>query len=237
LKLVLILCGAPAPEMAARLGNYVDWFANAMPGSEWDVVSAFDAPWRAPNLGNYAGVLVSGSPSSVTQPVQWMHDVCDLVREADRRGKPVLGVCFGHQLIGHAYGARVVKNPRGWELGTTRVHITPDGRRDLLFKGLPEALDVNMTHEDAIDETTLGNQLAVLAHNDQTPVQAVAAGDHVRGVQFHPEVRALVSREYCLRRAPMVGECRAKELAQATVDTPEAERVLHNFMTEFVRKA
>jgi hypothetical protein len=44
-----------------------------------------------------------------------------------------------------------------------------------------------------------------------------------------------VSREYCLRRAPLIGEARAHELARLATDTPDAQKVLHNFIELFVR--
>ena len=234
MKILFLKCGAANPEMAARCGDYEDWFRDAM-DIEWDLVETYRGAWRV-ELNAYAGVLVSGSPQSVTTPEPWMEEVAAVVRDADRRGTPVLGVCFGHQLIGWAYGGRVVKNPRGWELGTHPVHLTEAGERDPLFRGLGHPLHVNETHEDAVDETALPEGVTVLAHNPQTPVQAIAAGDHVRGVQFHPEIAGPVSREYCLRRAPLIGEARAHELARRATDTPDAQKVLHNFIELFVRR-
>jgi GMP synthase (glutamine-hydrolysing) len=102
---------------------------------------------------------------------------------------------------------------------------------------MAERLRVNETHEDAIDERSLPAGLRVLACNAQTPVQALATGTHVRGVQFHPEIAGPVSREYCLRRAPVIGQARAQALAEAAGDTPEAVQVLRNFIRYFVRRA
>jgi GMP synthase (glutamine-hydrolysing) len=236
-KIVFLKCGAASPEMAARCGDYEDWFRRSMPDVIWDLVDTYRGRWQRPALAEYAGLLVSGSPRSLTEPEPWMEEVADLVHEADRRGVPVLGVCFGHQLIGWAYGARVVKNPRGWELGTQAIELTAHGREDALFRGIgPGPVQVNETHEDAVDETELPAGLRVLAENATTPVQALAAGDHVRGVQFHPEIHGAVSREYCLRRAPQVGAARAEALAGSAADTPDAERVLQNFMEWFVHK-
>src|SRR5262249_40900640 len=152
--------------------------------------------WRAPELGAYAGIVVSGSPASLTAPAPWMDDVAELARSAAQHGRPVLGVCFGHQLLGWAYGARVTRHPRRWELGTQEVELTNDGRSDPLFADLPDRLEVNETHEDIIDETSLPPELRVLAGNAHTPVQALAWKEHVRGLQFHPEIGREISREY-----------------------------------------
>src|SRR5262245_32612260 len=137
MKLLFLKCGAARADMAARCGDYEDWFAHVMPGARWDLVATYNGPWKV-DLGAYAGVLLSGSPQSLTEPEPWMAEVAELVHAADRRGIPVLGVCFGHQLMGWAYGGRVVRNPRGWELGTVDVRLTEQGRTDPLFSGLAD---------------------------------------------------------------------------------------------------
>ncbi|HJZ86491.1 MAG TPA: gamma-glutamyl-gamma-aminobutyrate hydrolase family protein [Polyangia bacterium] len=239
-RLLLLKCGAAPREMAARCGDYQDWFSQGLRGVPWDLVEPYQGAFQKPDLAAYAGVLISGSPRSVSRPEPWMEEVADLVRAAHRRGTPVLGVCFGHQLIAWAFGGRVIRNPRGWELGTVDVEMTSDGRADPLFRGLggPKGcLRVNETHEDAVDELSLPAGMRVLAQNAQTPVQALAYGDHVRGVQFHPEVTAAAAREYCVRRADQVGLERAHALAQAATDTPDGERVLANFVDCFVARS
>jgi GMP synthase (glutamine-hydrolysing) len=240
MKLLFVKCGAAQPDMAARCGDYEEWFRRGMPGVLWDSVCAYASQFRAPDARDYAGVLVSGSPASVTRPEPWMEEVAALVRAGAECGTPVLGVCFGHQLIAWALGGTVRKNPSGWELGTTEIDLCAAGRADPLFAGLDQGtgrLHVNETHEDAVCADTLPAFVRVLARNAATPVQALAYGDHVRGVQFHPEVTGPISREYCLRRVPVIGAEAARALADAATDTPAAERVLANFVDRFCRKA
>src|SRR5581483_2365591 len=97
------------------------------PDVPWDRTEPWAVGWRPPALADYAGLLVSGSPESVATPAPWMEEVAELVRVAAAGGRPVLGVCFGHQLLGYAFGARVVRNPRGWELGTQEIALTEAG--------------------------------------------------------------------------------------------------------------
>jgi GMP synthase (glutamine-hydrolysing) len=147
---------------------------------------------------------------------------------------PVLGVCFGHQLLARALGALVERNPKGPEVGTREIALTEEGRRDPLFSGLPAALLVQENHEDHVPAPPAG--ATVLARNDHTPVQAFALGG-IRSVQFHPEFDAARNRLVCT-------ECRADldaarpglgdEAVASIRETPLAERVLANWVRAYV---
>ncbi len=171
-----------------------------------------------------------------------MDDAAAFVRKAASAGVPVLGVCFGHQLLGYAYGGRVRMNPNGWEVGTVEVDLTDEGRRDPLFDGLPARLRVNQSHRDEVWELGETTRLASGAH---TPNQSLAAGEHVRGVQFHPEmngvvIRRLINHRRAILHADVLQRGRAVTvdglLAEAA-DTPDAEKVLQNFARHFVKAA
>ena len=115
------------------------------------------------------------------------------------RGVPVLGVCFGHQLLAHAHGARVVRNTHGREIGTVELALNAAGLEDPLFHGMPERFTVYSTHEDIVEHPPEGT--TVLAGNANTAVQALAFGPLMRGVQFHPEVHPAAMRALILARA------------------------------------
>ena len=114
---------------------------------------------------------------------------------------PLLGICFGHQMIAQALGGEVKKNPRGREIGTVRVQRLLD---DPLFAGLPRSFDMNATHVDAVVE--LPPHAEVLATTSLDPVAAFRVGDRVKAVQFHPEFDADVMRGYLRARTDKVRE-------------------------------
>jgi anthranilate synthase/aminodeoxychorismate synthase-like glutamine amidotransferase len=100
---------------------------------------------------------------------------------------PVLGVCLGHQAIGEAYGARVIRAPRGVMHGKTSM-VEHDGTD--LFSGLPSPLSVMRYHSLVIEHGTLPACLEITARavDDATEIHAVRHREHpVWGVQFHPE--------------------------------------------------
>src|SRR6185295_2740183 len=115
---VLLLQLGEAPEPVRRLhGTYPAWYERAWDGP----LQAVDGrTGRLPNPNHYAGIVITGSPSSLTdgERPEWADEAGALVRKAHDAGIPTLGVCFGHQLIAWAFGARVVRNPHGWEIGS-----------------------------------------------------------------------------------------------------------------------
>ena len=124
------------------------------------------------------GIVLSGGPASVYASKA---PLCD--KGIFELGIPVLGICYGMQLIGHLLDGKVAKSARR-EFG--RAELIVDDTCDL-FQGLPDAITVWMSHGDKVEGLPRG--FAVMGHTDNAPIAALA--DHQRkiyGLQFHPEV-------------------------------------------------
>jgi len=224
---------APGPVRSAH-GDFTDWFELLLASrAESTVLDAGSN--RLPDPDGYGGVLVTGSLESVVEPEPWMERLgAWLVRCAETR--PVLGVCFGHQLLARALGGRVERHPRGPEAGTAEVQLTEAGRRDPLLAGLPARVAVHQGHEDHVPEPPPG--AVVLATNDHTPVQAFAHGPRVRAVQFHPEFDADRNRSFTEEGRDWLERARPGlyDASLASIrETPDAPRVVHNWVDAFVR--
>jgi GMP synthase (glutamine-hydrolysing) len=181
------------------------------------------------------GIIVTGSPLSVTENAPWMLQLGEDLLRLGAAGTPVLGVCFGHQLLARAAGGRVVLNPRGREIGTVRVQLSAAGRKDPLFAWAKDAeIEVQATHMDAVDPLPPG--ATVLASNENSVAQAYRLSETVAGVQFHPELWAEAMRDLIRsRREKLLAEGRdADELAAQVREVP-ASGILHAFAQQAAR--
>jgi len=224
-RLLILQCGSVMSEVIAKHGDFGEWFTRAMAGQglEFHVTDAMAA--LLPEPLEFKGILITGSLASAYSDEPWILRLAGWIRRHALGGVPVLGVCFGHQILARAIGGRVRRMPGGMELGTREVRLTEAGKKDWLFNDVPDALACQQTHNDEVEIPP--PDATVLAVNGHCPVQAFGLGRHIRGVQFHPEINAAVMRS-CL-------ECgiRAGWAAQAHVDTigetPSAAKILLNF--------
>jgi len=108
----------------------------------------------------------------------------ELVQAAAERNMPLLGVCLGHQSIGAAFGASIIRAPELMHGKTDSIHHIGEG----IFRGLPQPFAATRYHSLIIDEATLPDTLAVTARTASGLVMGVQHVEKpIHGVQFHPE--------------------------------------------------
>ena len=130
--------------------------------------------------GRVQALVLSGSDRSVNLSLQWMQEEQDLLRDAVAARVPTLAVCFGHQLLGVAFGAGVVT--RNKRTGLFDIELIG---RDPLFDGLGPRAVVPEQHRDQLDRLPKGFELT--ATSDYCRIQAMRhESAPVYGVQFHP---------------------------------------------------
>lgn len=137
--------------------------------------------------------------------------------------KPVLGICFGHQLIAKSFGGRVELNPKGWELGAYPVELTDRGLKCRILSGFKNNAIVYQSHGDIV--TILPENAVELAYNNKGN-QAFSIKGNIYGVQFHPEFSWEVIKKYVSVRSAsgvIVDDPSIPESSQGKV-------ALHNFI-------
>jgi GMP synthase (glutamine-hydrolysing) len=228
--LLVVKCGRTLASLRERRGDYEDWILARMevPRARARVADAPEGD-PLPDPGSVAAVVLSGSSAMVSAREGWSERTAGWLREAVAAGTPVLGICYGHQLLAHALGGRVGPNPRGREIGTVWVETLAAARGDPLLGGLPARFPMQATHVESVLELPPG--AALLATSSGDPHQAFSAGPRAWGVQFHPEFDADAIRAYLeARREALRGEGRDPEALLAAVrESDDGRELLRRF--------
>jgi GMP synthase-like glutamine amidotransferase len=180
----LLLCDHVAEALRPIAGDYDAMFRN------WLGPPFPDATWRIYDLaaGQYPTDLAecdfyitTGSKASVYDDEPWIHAFAGLVRDIDQARLPMVGVCFGHQMIAHALGGRTVKSDRGWAIG---VHTFDVSLHQPWMQPPRKRFSLLMSCQDQVQLLPPGAQ--VLASSPHCPVALYQAGT-LLGIQGHPE--------------------------------------------------
>jgi GMP synthase-like glutamine amidotransferase len=156
-------------------------------GVAWHSVE-LDAGEPIPPLEDYDALWVMGGPMDVWDVDEhpWLvaekRAIRRWVRELDR---PFLGLCLGHQLLADALGGTCGPQ-RPPEIGMLQVGLTPEGRRDPIFSGMPAMQACLQWHSVRVAEPPEG--AVVLASSDVCRVQAMRVGRHAWSMQYHVEI-------------------------------------------------
>ncbi|CAK7240771.1 MAG: hypothetical protein STHCBS139747_002218 [Sporothrix thermara] len=218
LRMAILMADTPLTNTKATFGSYggvfTDLFRRAVAPAPLesvltitthDVVSdGFEAAY--PDLAQIDVVLITGSKHTAFDNTPWIQELVAFSQrtlatttpEAAAAGvHPVrmLGICFGHQIIGRALGAPVSKGPKGWEVSVTDVTLSPDGVAffDQSELRSPGHLKIQQMHRDAVLEYPAG--AIPLASTDTCAVQGMLLPGRAVTVQGHPEFTGTIVRE------------------------------------------
>jgi GMP synthase-like glutamine amidotransferase len=149
-----------------------------------------------PSLDDVDGILLTGSRHTSFENDEWIVKLVDYVKEVLNQDRvKLIGVCFGHQIIGRALGAPVGRSSIGWEISVTDVNLTPEGKR--LFDG-KDKLQIFQMHTDLVQEYPEGVQ--PLGYTATCSTQGMYKPGKFITVQGHPEFTKGIVKELLIAR-------------------------------------
>ncbi len=227
----VLLCDDLHEELQSRWPSYLALFEALIRDEQADLTAVgyrvHDGEW--PDGPEDADAwLVTGSRASVHESPDWLHQLQALVRDIDARALPLLGVCFGHQLIHSALGGRTARSPHGWNLGVYPVECETD------FAGLSagDPLHLYAVHQDHVESPAPGFER--LATSPRCTWYASRRGRTLT-LQGHPEFDHEFFMAIMGRVREKAGDERVDAAVAALPDTDHTP-VIQSFMRNWIRQ-
>ena len=131
---IIIKAGSTFPTTRQRFGDFEDWIIRSIGGSEIliSVINVLEGE-TLPPVETLSGVIITGSHGMVTDNETWMQVLASWIPKILERNIPLLGICFGHQLLAKAMGGYSDYHPKGREIGNVSIKLSPEGRQDRLL--------------------------------------------------------------------------------------------------------
>lgn len=227
--LVVLKTGTKPAALAAYRGDYEDWILDGMGWArDAATVVAVHQGETPPAPAHVAGAVITGAAAMVTDGDSWIETTATWLRAAVDAKRPVLGICYGHQLLAHALGGTAGWNPNGVEVGVVEIDLLDAAAGDPLLGGLSATFPACVSHRQSAMRLPAGATL--LARSALEPHHAFRFGS-AWGVQFHPEFEAAVMPAYIAGfREVLIEQSRSPDdLLAALRPTPESAELLKRF--------
>ena len=236
MKLTILNVGEVAEVLRDRYERFTPFFETMFGdldmGFTFESIPIIDgAPF--PDLDNVEAVVIPGSAMGVYDHPDWIDPLRDFIRRAYDAKKPMLGVCFGHQIIADALGGDVRKSEKGWGIGRHVYDVAP---RHAALDALSDTLALAASHQDQVIAPPEGAE--VFLSSEFTPNAGILYGNGVTiSVQPHPEFDVGFSRALVeLRRDnPLSDDVIEERLA--SLDTPVDNATFAGVLANFLLSA
>lgn len=138
-------------------------------------------------INKYDLFVIGGSSCSITDKFPQKSKIKELLYAIEKNKKPFLGICFGFQLLVHMFGGKVVRDLKNKELGTKKISLTYEAKKEKIFSKMPKNFLVQEAHEWRVEK--LPKKFLLLAIGNRVKIQGVKIkNSRIYGVQFHPEL-------------------------------------------------
>lgn len=228
--LLIIKTGITVASAARDGGDFEEWIAHAA-GFRLDECITCNVMngELLPEADTVGGAIITGSAAMVSDRLPWSEYTAAWLEQVADSGLPILGICYGHQLLAQALGGVVDFHPLGREIGTTSIRQLAEAKTDLLFDGVPDNFAAHVSHKQSV--RVLPADAIVLACNEFEPYHAVRYREKIWGVQFHPEFSRRIMLAYLEEREDTLTEegRNVPVLREQVSETPDAVLTLRNF--------
>lgn len=224
MKIGILQTGHSPDMLKDEFGDYDELFPALLDGNgfEFETFAVVDGMFPD-GTADADGWLITGSRHGAYEDLPWIPKLEQLIRDIHDSGQPIVGVCFGHQIIAQAFGGRVEKFSGGWSVGRTEYDF--DGKKVWL----------NAWHQDQVVKAPASAD--VVGHNVFCRNAMLSYGDTIWTVQAHPEFsNDFVTGLMRTRGKGLVPDDLMEQAANRRTAPDDNANIAH-YMAEFLKKA
>ena len=222
MKIGILKCGHMAEEIEATHGDYGQLYARMLGDADFEYVVFAVVDMEFPtSLAEADGWLITGSRHGAYEDLLWIAPLEKLIRQIRDAGQPLVGICFGHQIIAKALGGTVEKFVDGWAVGQ---HIYQLGEQKIV---------ANAWHQDQVTQVPAGGN--VLGSSTFCDNAVIAYGDKILTVQAHPEFGSAIVADLIKYRGVGVPDPLLKH-AQSKLSADNDNAVLIEMLATTLKK-
>ncbi|KAK9109070.1 hypothetical protein Sjap_017130 [Stephania japonica] len=185
-RFAVLLCAQDSEYVQVKYGGYFGVFVGFLrdEGEIWDVYRVANGEFpEEEDLDLYDGFVITGSSCDAHGDDLWVCELVNLLKKLDSMKKKVLGICFGHQVLGRALGGKTGRSTTGWDIGVRTINL--DSSKFHTSLKVPSKLSIIEFHQDEV--MMLPPMVEVVARSSKTQVEMFKSGEHMMGIQGHPE--------------------------------------------------
>lgn len=231
MKIGILTCGHVDAPLSDFHGQYFDMIAASLyeVNDQFEFINFDATQGELPALDECQGYIITGSVFNAYDDESWIHELIDWIVHCEAIRKPLVGICFGHQVIARALGGKVMKSEKGWGLGSYQVNITAQKKWMNLAVDTVRLL---VSHQDQVVIVPKG--VKVIAGNEFCPNYMLAKDNHIFTVQGHPEFSVEFTAKLVDKRQQILGKQQALDAHQQLTKAQDSALIMHwidSFMT------
>ena len=183
MKAGILLCDHTRKHLQPRFGDYPDIFVDLLASFHIDSV-VYDLTQNIfPSSTEEADFfIITGSKKSCYEDIDWIHRLCNFIREGRANNTKIIGICFGHQVIAQSLGGVVEKSSKGWGIGIHTYQLLENHE----YFDYQSHINTLVSHKDQVIEAPSGTQ--IIATSDFCPYAALGYDNNIISIQGHPEL-------------------------------------------------
>lgn len=237
----LLETGLVPDELSEHYESYPDMFRHLLSDNmpkDWIFKTFSPVQGEFPDKVSQCNAwLVTGSKFGVYEDIDWIHQLRAFLAEAYAKDRPIIGICFGHQLLAQALGGKVIKSPKGWGCGAHRYEwcTQPQWLKEAQKSGMSneQSFAIQAYHQDQVVD--LPKEAKVIAQSYFCDYAALAYQDKAISFQGHPEFASdYASDLFELRKGTSLPD-EIADAAIATKNTPLDQPLLAKAVIEFLK--